>query len=406
MKDEEDENDYIVLDGNRRLSALKILSNPSVLDGTGVSDSIKKSLKRAANGFNSTDIEPIRCALFDNRVDAKLWISRRHAGEDEGRGRITWGTLEKQRFAGDGSTLHVIDFIVRNADSSSEELENIKRLLKRNSTTLTRLLESSPGRRHLGITVSRENDDSIPSTSCEPKWVLGVLMKVIEDIKNETINTRTLNKEVDIENYLNSLPKELQQSGRSSRQPRPFREIDLISSRSRGATSAPTKSSATTTQASVKSKLLPKARSTLAPKKNPFNHPDSEKARQLLKEAGTLVVQSYRISAAFLLRAFVEFAVDKYLDDNGLPKADTKSRRELSLTQKADNAANHIEQNNKATKKQLSGFRKLISGNGSPISIDGLNAFVHQDYHVPAADALMAGWDASVPVFVATFGTP
>ena len=393
MRNDDEANDCVVLDGNRRSSALIILSNPSMLDGTGISASIKKSLKGAAKGFVRETVEPLRCVLFEDRDEANLWISRRHEGEDKGRGRITWGALEKQRFAGDGSTLDVIDFIIKNA-ASLEEGEEIRRLLKRNSTTLTRLLESSPGRKHLGIAVKREGEEAIPSTSYDPKWVLRVLTKVIEDIKSKTINTRKLNKEKDIEDYLDGLPKVLQPSGQSMGKPRPFREFGT---RAKGAFA---------TSTSTKSKRLPQDRLTLAPKKNPFKHPASEKARQLLKEAGNISVQNYRISSAFLLRAFVEYTVDKYIDDYSLPKTDQRSGRDLTLRQKAESAANHIEQSRKGMKKQLSGFRKLISGNGSPISIESLNASVHQNSEIPAADALVAGWEKAVPLFIATFGEP
>ncbi|MGE4483211.1 hypothetical protein [Acidocella sp.] len=405
MQSSGDDNDYIVLDGNRRLSALKILSNPPILDGTTITDSIKKSLKRAAHGFNNSDVEPVRCVLFTDRSDAELWISRRHAGEDDGRGRITWGALEKQRFSGDVSTLDVIEFIIQNA-ASPEEAEEIRKLFKKSSTTLTRLLESSLGQKHLGIFLSQEDDEIVPFTHYNPDWVLRVLMQVTNDIREKAINTRKLNTEKDIEEYLNKLPKELQPSGQSKGFPLSFRKIDLRATGSADRQPSPTKPVTVGTQAPTKSKLLPKARSTLAPKKNPFKHPASEKARQLLKEAGNITIQNHRISAAFLLRAFVEFAIDQYLDDNKLFKVDKKSGRELYLKQKAEIIVSHIETNDNSMKKKLLGFKKLISGNGSPISIEGLNAFVHQDYQIPAADALIAGWDASVPVFVSTFGVP
>ncbi|WP_152630662.1 hypothetical protein [Thalassospira sp. HJ] len=396
MKNENDTNDYVVLDGNRRSSALIILSNSNVLDGTGISASVKKSLKGVAKGFDCATVEPLRAVLFENRDEANLWISRRHEGEDKGRGRINWGTLEKQRFSGDGSTLDVIEFIIKNA-ASDEEGKEIRNLLKRNSTTLTRLLESSPGRQHLGIVVKRDGEEVIPSTIYNPKWILRVLQKVVDDIKKKQINTRKLNKEKDIEDYLEGLPKTLQPSGQTMGKPHSFREMIVGSGENKGGA---------TKTASVKSKRLPQDRSTLAPKKNPFKHPESEKARQLLKEAGNISVQNYRVSSAFLLRAFIEYTVDKYIDDNSLPKVDRKSGRELTLRQKAESAANHIEQNTKGMKKQLSGFRKLINGNGSPISIESLNASVHQNSEIPAADALVGGWEKAVPLFITTFGEP
>jgi hypothetical protein len=113
--------DFIVLEGNRRLSALMVLINPDILRGTEVPDTIKNSLVRAAAGFDRTKIEPIQCVKFEQRDDANAWIYRRHTGTADGEGRIQWGPLDIQRFSGDRSILDVIDFVGRNADYSDEE---------------------------------------------------------------------------------------------------------------------------------------------------------------------------------------------------------------------------------------------------------------------------------------------
>ena len=48
--------DFVVLDGNRRLSALKVLSNPDVLQGTDLRESTKKPLVREAVGFERSKV--------------------------------------------------------------------------------------------------------------------------------------------------------------------------------------------------------------------------------------------------------------------------------------------------------------------------------------------------------------
>ena len=46
IADGEDEGSYAVVDGNRRLAALKVLYNPDLLDGTNLGESTKKRLRR------------------------------------------------------------------------------------------------------------------------------------------------------------------------------------------------------------------------------------------------------------------------------------------------------------------------------------------------------------------------
>jgi hypothetical protein len=202
--------DFIVLEGNRRLSALMVLNNPDVLDGTEVPDTIKKSLVRAATGFDRATIEPIRCVKFEHREDANEWIYRRHTGTADGEGRIQWGPLEIQRFSGDRSILDVIDFVGRNADYSDDEWESTKSVIEsRKSSNLARLLESAPGRKHLGISISSSGDGKTPMLGSEPKWALKVLRRIIDDVRDGIVDSRDLNKASDIEGYFQNLPKDL-----------------------------------------------------------------------------------------------------------------------------------------------------------------------------------------------------
>ncbi len=60
VADDGNPDQYIVLDGNRRLAALRVLVNPAALDGMAqVGDVTKKQLKALATSFNRSAIEPI-----------------------------------------------------------------------------------------------------------------------------------------------------------------------------------------------------------------------------------------------------------------------------------------------------------------------------------------------------------
>ena len=273
--------DFIVLEGNRRLSALMVLINPDILRGTEVPDTIKNSLVRAAAGFDRTKIEPIQCVKFEQRDDANAWIYRRHTGTADGEGRIQWGPLDIQRFSGDRSILDVIDFVGRNADYSDEEWESTKSVIEsRKSSNLARLLESSPGRKHLGISITGNGDDKVPMLGSDPKWALKVLRRIIEDVRDGIVDSRELNKASDIESYFQKLPKELQPQKGWTGTPQPFKDVNTKA--------RPTSASATKTSSKQKTKTSPKARTTLAPRRHPFKAPSSTKGGTLLREAGVV----------------------------------------------------------------------------------------------------------------------
>ena len=179
----EDGQDFVVLEGNRRLSALKVLSNPDILAGTDLSEAIKKPLVREASGFERSDVEPLRCVRFDNREQANDWIRRRHTGAARGEGRITWKPLEIQRFSGDYTTIDVIEFVGKNAGYSKDDWEKAHAALGGGkSTNLTRLLESAAGQSHLKMNVEVEPSRKTPLLGVEPMWALEVLKRIVDDI--------------------------------------------------------------------------------------------------------------------------------------------------------------------------------------------------------------------------------
>ena len=52
VRSDDNDEDFVVLEGNRRLSALKVLSNPDLLAGTDLAESVTKPLVREATGFD------------------------------------------------------------------------------------------------------------------------------------------------------------------------------------------------------------------------------------------------------------------------------------------------------------------------------------------------------------------
>jgi len=391
--------DFVVLDGNRRVAAMKVLAQPDLLDGTDASDAMKKSLVRTASDFNREAVEPIRCVKFDDRASAYDWIYRRHTGEMDGEGRIQWGRTEIQRFTGDRSVLDVIDFVGRNADYTDDEWEQTKETIEsRKSSNIGRLLESAAGKKHIGISVSNDDGGKMPLLSAKPEWALGVLKRIIEDVRDGVVDSRSHNTASEIEQYFRSLPKELQPPRGKRPAPKAFRDINLKLSSS---------VTAATTTAQKKTKSAPRTRSSLAPKKLTFQHPPSEKGKQLLREATTIDPKKLPVSSAAVLRAFIEMTVEDYMESVGLPKTGTGKNGkayDLSLSQKAEAVINHMTDNKVASNSDLREFRKGVVNSKAPASIQSLNDFVHNKYAMPTPEGVRAGWDCCVPVFEATYG--
>ena len=395
----EADGDYIVLDGNRRLSALKVLFEPDVLDGTDSSAAMRSSLLRAASGFDVEKFEGIRCVCFKDRAEAEAWIFRRHTGDMDGEGRITWGPTEIQRFTGDRSVLDVIDFVGRNADFKDDEWESTKSAIEsRKSSNIGRLLDSAAGREHIGISISKDSKGhKTPLLGRDPKWSVSVLKRIIEDVRDGVVDSRSHNTASEIEGYFKSLPKKLQPKGKKVA-PKAFKDININAS-------PPSPKKSTKPQPTTKS--APRLRKTLAPKKNSFQAPSSEKGKRLFREATMINADKLTISAAFVLRAFVELAMSDYMAAKKLQtKREGKDGRmvDLNMSQMADSVMKKIIEEGSASNADMRGFRNNVINKTAASSIQSLNGFVHNRYQIPTPDALRAGWDCCVPVFEATYG--
>src|SRR5271156_6061738 len=91
---------YVVIEGNRRLAAAKILQNPAVLTGIEVRLPIQKRLEDLAPRFDLASVEPIDCYEVKDRAEGATWIHQRHTGENEGREIVDWNAVAPRRFTG------------------------------------------------------------------------------------------------------------------------------------------------------------------------------------------------------------------------------------------------------------------------------------------------------------------
>jgi len=220
---------YTVVDGNRRLAAVKVLTEPAVLVGANLPEPTIRRLREAAQGFDAGVVGDTRLSvLFETREEADSWILRRHGRGMEGEGRISWGPLEIQRFQGDRSLLDILDFVARNGVYGADEWAAVRAKLEKRSSALRRFVESKAGRAALGIGEETHAGVERPTSTREPKYLLGILKRILDDVLSGAINTRKFNKASDIDGYFRALPSGLNPSGASTTSaPRAFHDLTI-----------------------------------------------------------------------------------------------------------------------------------------------------------------------------------
>lgn len=393
----EEEGDYMVLDGNRRTAAMKVLNNPDLLEGLDLSASQQKSLRKVAVDFERAKVEPVRCVLFDSRDEANEWIMLRHANQQDGEGRIPWGPTEIRRFEGDHTLIDLLTFVGKNANYSDEEWEELKQDIEGGkSTTLSRVtLESPAGREHLGLSVEAVDDKKEVFIEKDPGWVVSVLQKILADVNSGKITSRSMNTASSISDYYASLPQKLQPSSEVTSKKARLKEISAKGDDGSTDGKKP--------QKGKKKRLTPKDRRTLAPKKHEHEIPSADRGQRLLREAAYLDCEKFPVAAAFLLRAFIEHATHTSAKSLGVPTGDADGQKHLSKL--IEEVLGEAFDQKKARKSDFKSFRTTCLTAG-PTSIQSLNGFVHSKFAVPTGESLRVAWQSSVPLFQLAFGEP
>lgn len=183
---ETDDDRYVVLDGNRRLAALRLLSQPGLVDrdDIGLSQSMRNRFKRLQADFPNRWPLDIDAVIFDDRDAAKHFIRLRHTGENLGAGRSAWSALQIARFDNTGlwqcmqklREARVLDLDVLNElDRSSFNITNFERVAS-----------TAEFQRRFGIDLSRS---SFGTRSDEPR-ALKALSKLATDVVRGRVHSR------------------------------------------------------------------------------------------------------------------------------------------------------------------------------------------------------------------------
>jgi len=179
---------YIVVEGNRRLCALKLLRDFHLAPAQ-----LRPQFRKLAERYKGESI--VRCVVFSNIDDASVWIERQHSGLNGGIGRKPWDADQKARFIKgkrqndkNKFALELMDYAEKNNFITGEGRRG--RL-----TTLQRYLSNAKVRELcLGLSM---NDDGLICTDKSKATFLALAMVMIEDLFNGEIHSRAKKDEID-----------------------------------------------------------------------------------------------------------------------------------------------------------------------------------------------------------------
>jgi len=382
----DDDDIYRVLEGNRRVTTLKLIQNPDILSSSEY-PSLNKQFKHLAAKVDKKLFDTLDCIVFENETEAEKWIELKHTGPNEGRGTVEWENKQKDYFNErvKGKTSIALQ-IIRHI----KESEHIEQGIKDNAdnlagTTLTRIFGSSPIQDALGITV---NNGVVETNLPADEFAKGV-SKIAKDLLDGTETSRTLDKSEHREKYAESLKKHsgIDYSKKKSSKT-PIKDI-VSSSPSPSPPSAAIRPSSTSNSKTGITSTTASDRNELIPKKTKLAIPPSAARVQLIfKELKTLKIESYPNAVGVLFRVFIEFSVDFYVKKH-LPSLNSND----SLMKKVDETCKDMVSKNILTKYEVKPIQTAISTPHSLFSMNTFNAYIHNPNMTPKKPDMIHTWN-------------
>ncbi|MFJ3770547.1 hypothetical protein ACIPX0_02500 [Streptomyces sp. NPDC090075] len=357
----EEEGRMVVIEGNRRVSALKALLDTSLVEDPGVRQQIAIIARRHRNAIPHT----VRCVVSPSREAARHWIVLRHTGENNGVGVVRWNHEQVTRYAKKKNpserALRFIHQIGIWYGSDQELLENVEKVRSTRLSTLARVLSDRKIRNALGIEFT---DDGI-LTDYDPEAIHDSVRKIFSDLATHLSVSLVKSRDQRSE-YLGKIKAHLPQNSDRLAQPR------LVT----GANATPPpvlQPPAPATLSNGPGQSRPSTTGALKQDRRVFQNVVlrnvSSRTAKVLNEAKKVVIADSPNVAAIMIRAVIDITVTEAAEKQGWRRRQDKLRERIGV------ALLQIDPDN--SDRELDEARRMSQNDGA-LSVKNLHAFMHQ----------------------------
>lgn len=377
------EGHYNVLEGNRRVTALKLLFNPNLVPDKN--KALSSKLRKLSLDFLKRPIDTVNCVIFQDEKDAFRWVKLIHTGENDGIGRVTWDAQQKSRYEerAEGKSslaLQVLNFLQKQNDFD----QNFKHQLKNIPLSSLQRLVGDPNFRG-AIGIDFKNGEAF--TNLDPTEVIKPLKKVVKDLISNDFSIKDIYYKEDRLKYIDSFESCYL----------PDKTNTLAGNWQLNSINVPVKP-LQKTEAPVATKNILNsshtARTALVPRdlvikiNQPF-------AQQLFDELKSLDLRHYTLTGAVSLIHFIHYSIDLAILKLKVPEVSITD----NLAIKVDLVANYfIENGYFCTSIKDKGPKDFTSLNSIlPSEMDELR---FKTNNFPEATGLRKAWDDVEPLII------
>lgn len=400
---------YVVLEGNRRVCALKLLNNPMLAEDK----SFRIAFESLKSTFDSNPITEVNCVVFKSVSDSFKWVIKRHTGRQEGAGMVPWDPIQQDRASvnlmgkAPSIILQLIDSFERNPFFDASLKYRISEIP---ITNIERLINDSNVRENCGY----EIENGILKEYKSKEYCGKVMSRVFSDfLPPNGLKVSDIYKSSDRRDYINDV---LIQLGYIP-QPEDEASVDESSmdESSQGIGAQASTSLSTSTAYEV-------SHETSAPKPHESSSESTDavqrlrgvdfsnrktlqfrgqmkplfansKTSQIYDEIRKLSCERYPVLVCLGIRALINGVVEECISSKIIKKEKSLSKNLIAIKL-------YLKTNSRS---DLIDLRKLdflaISGGDSDIlDIAILHAVEHQDNITPIMNDLFSIWDRFIPV--------
>ncbi|PLA73973.1 hypothetical protein CYQ88_08390 [Hydrogenovibrio sp. SC-1] len=372
MPSPNDDKKYIVLEGNRRLAALKALQKPTLCAIKSDETYFSKLSKKYKGDYNIT------CTLFNSREEAHHWILIKHGNNQGGATTKRWDPTQNARYAENTNTkspndraYKLLKYALDNELISKENHDNIK------ITTITRYISNPSFRKSIGVDF-RKN------------WIQSNLPR---DIFNEVVQRFLLDGLIDSKN--GGLSSRIDATGRENYGHKLLSDFNLHEHRQKHYGDLP-KSTNNESEPDSNEKIKPKSkRDNNSPNKrnrvipNDFKlQINKPKIKRIYDELKKLDLKTYPNAAALLFRGFIELSIHHYLE-----KVMGQHQQQRDLHKHINKVVENLISKG-IPEKRLNPLKAAANTPtpSSPLSANLMNNYVHGTVEPSPTDLILA-WD-------------
>ncbi|MDH0380649.1 hypothetical protein [Comamonas aquatica] len=376
---------YTVVEGNRRICSLKLLSDP---DKAG-SENDRRYFSGLSKGMEK-GINRVQAIVFESREAAIRWFSLRHRGEQDGVGTKRWDASQIARFnLRTNSRDPNLQALLLIEYAKSQKLLRPDEINQLNITTLTRFLSTPIFRHHIGLANRNDIKINVPDEEFNR-----ALTRFLSDSIDPGSDVHSRTSAADRKAYASQLVKDgvaALSHVRAAHTPGESASIENPAQEQATATSSVPNSKAETAEAAQQAASNP-TRDQPHPDRrrkvvqSSFTAKINDKIlRRLYRELKDIDAVDFTVAATAIFRSVLEKSTTLYLLSTGI-KPDSK------LDEKLKQLAKQLSTEGK-TDRELKFLRTIASaGRDGDYAPDTLGHYIHGGA-IPTPAYVFRYWD-------------